>query len=159
MTTPDDKSKNNNLLTSDKPLDAEAKRSLEAQISMMTVPQKVELASKGNREVRRILSRDASSMVARAVIISPQLSDEDIIAFAASSQTNEDILRVISENRQWTANKMVVAALVQNPRTPPPAAIRFIRGYSTSELRILMNNRNVNVVVRQEAKRLMTQRN
>ena len=156
MTFSDEKQ---NLPASGEPVDDESGSSLEAQISMMTVPQKVELASKGNRDVRRILSRDASSMVARAVIISPQLSEEDIIAYASSSQTNEDILRAIAGNRLWTANRQVVAALVQNPRTPPPAAIRFLRGFAVNELRILMNNRSVNVVVRQEAKRLLAQRN
>jgi hypothetical protein len=124
----------------------------------MTVPEKVELATKGGREVRKILSRDASAMVARAVIGSPRLSEEDIATFAASSQTNEEILRAIADNKQWTANRQVVAALVQNPRTPPPAAIRFLRAFATNELRILMNNRSVSAVVRQEAKRLLAQR-
>ena len=133
--------------------------SLEARIAAMTVPEKVELASKGNREVRQILSRDASAMVARAVIGSPMLSEEDIITFASSSQTNEDILRAISENRQWTTNRQIVKAIVQNPRTPPQAAVRFLRGFATNELRILMNNRSVSIVVRQEAKRMLTQRN
>jgi hypothetical protein len=136
----------------------EARRSLEAQIAAMTVPEKVELASKGNREVRRILSRDSSSMVARAVIGSPMLSEEDIASFAASSLTNEEILRAIADNRQWTANRQVVAALVQNPRTPPPAAIRFLHSFAVNELRILTNNRSVSVVVRQEAKRLLAKR-
>ena len=149
----------NDLLTTDGPVSAEARHSLESLIAAMTVPQKVELASKGNREVRRILSRDASSMVARALIGSPLLSEEDIISFALSSQTNEDILRAIADNRQWTSNRQVVSALVQNPRTPPPAAIRFLRGFAANELRILMNNRSVNVVVRQEVKRLLAQRN
>ena len=159
MTSSGDKQKDNDLLTSDQPADEKQRSSLEAQISAMTTPQKVELAAKGNREVRRILSRDTSSMVARALIISPLLSEEDIIAFASSSQTNEDILRSIADNRQWTANRQVVAALVQNPRTPPPAAIRFLRNFATNELRIISNNRSVSVVVRQEAKRMLTQRN
>jgi len=146
-------------LTSDQPVDEESRRSLEAKISAMTVPEKVELAAKGNREVRRILSRETSAMVARALINSPLLSEEDIITFASSSQTNEDILRAISENRQWTANRQIVAAIVQNPRTPPPAAIRFLRGFATNELRVLSNNRSVSVVVRQEAKRMLNQRN
>ncbi len=145
-------------LVQDRPVGEDAKRSIEAKVAAMTVPEKVELASKGNREVRRILSRDSSSMVARAVIGSPKLSQEDVVAFASSSLTNEEILRAIADNRQWTANRLVVAAIVQNPRTPPAAAIRFLHSFATSELRILMNNRSVSVVVRQEAKRLMAQR-
>lgn len=142
----------------DEPLGEGDRSSLEARIAAMTVPQKVELASKGNREVRRILSRDASAMVARAVIASPRLSEEDVESFASSSLTNEEILRAIADNRQWTANRKVVSAIVQNPRTPPPAAIRFLRSFASNELRILMNNRGIPAVVRQEAKRLLAQR-
>jgi hypothetical protein len=145
-------------LTEDRPVSEEDRRSIEARIAALTVPERVELASKGNREVRKILSRDASSMVARAVIHSPKISDEDIAHFASSSLTNEEILRAIADNRQWAANRQVVTALVLNPRTPPPAAIRFLRTFQTNELRILMQNRNLAAVVRQEARRILAQR-
>lgn len=144
--------------TEERAVSDEDRRSLEARIAAMTVPEKVELASKGNREVRKILSRDASCMVARAVIQSPKLSDEDIAHFASSSLTNEEILRAIADNRQWTANRQVVASLVLNPRTPPPAAIRFLRTFQTNELRILMQNRGLAAVVRSEARRILAQR-
>jgi hypothetical protein len=145
-------------LTVDRPLGEEDRRSLETRIAALSVPQKVELATKGNREVRKILSRDASVMVARAVIGSPKLSEDDIATFAASSQTNEEILRAIADNRQWTANRKIVTAIVYNPRTPPPAAIRFLRSFQANELRILTHNRTIASAVRQEAKRLLAQR-
>ena len=145
-------------LTEDRPIGEEGRRSLQAYIAGLSVPMKVDLASKGNREVRSILSRDASTMVARAVMQSPKLSEQDVLAYVASSQTHEEILRAIAESRQWTANRQIVTALVQNPRTPPPAAIRFLRAFQTSELRILMQNRGLSVVVRQEARRLVAQR-
>lgn len=157
MTGPGGKQPSEDLIL-DRPVGEDALRSLEARISAMTVPEKVELASKGNREVRRILSKDASSMVARAVISSPRLSEEDVVAFASSSLTNEEILRFIADNRQWTSNRQIVSAIVQNPRTPPPAAIRFLSMFANNELRVLMNNRSVGVVVRQEAKRRLAQR-
>jgi hypothetical protein len=138
-------------LTEDRPVSEEDRRSIEARIAALTVPERVELASKGNREVRKILSRDAS-------IHSPKISDEDIAHFASSSLTNEEILRAIADNRQWAANRQVVTALVLNPRTPPPAAIRFLRTFQTNELRILMQNRNLAAVVRQEARRILAQR-
>jgi hypothetical protein len=97
-------------------------------------------------------------MVARAVIGSPKLTEDDILSYAASSQTHEEVLRFIADSRQWTANRQVVSALVQNPRTPPPAAIRFLKSYQTSELRVLSQNRGLSGAVRQEAKRLLAQR-
>ena len=145
-------------LTEDRPIGEEERSSIATQIARLTVPGKVELAVKGNREVRRILSRDASSMVARAVIASPKLTEDDIVSYAASSLTHEDVLRFIADSRQWTANRQVVNALVLNPRTPPPAAIRFLKSYQTSELRALTQNRSLSAAVRQEARRLLAQR-
>lgn len=145
-------------LIEERPVGEEERSSIAAQVARLSVPEKVELAVKGNREVRRILSRDASSMVARAVVGSPKLTEDDIISYAASSLTHEEVLRFVAESRQWTANRLVVGALVQNPRTPPPCAIRFLKSYQTSELRVLSQNRSLSAAVRQEARRLLAQR-
>ena len=145
-------------LTEDRPIGEEGRRSLQAYVAGLSVPMKVELAAKGNREVRGILSRDMSSIVARAVMQSPKLTEQDILSYAASTQTHEEILRAIAESRQWTSNRQVVSALVQNPRTPPPAAIRFLRAFQTNELRILMQNRGLSAAVRLEARRILAQR-
>ena len=145
-------------LTEERQIGEEERRSIASQVARFSVPGKVDLAAKGNREVRRILSRDASSIVARAVIGSPKLTEDDVISYAASSLTHEDVLRFIADSRQWTANRQVVSALVQNPRTPPPAAIRFLKSYQTSELRVLSQNRSLSAAVRQEARRLLAQR-
>jgi hypothetical protein len=145
-------------LTEERQVSEAERSSIAAQVAKLSVPAKVELAVKGNKEVRRILSRDASSMVARAVIGSPKLTEDDIVSYAASSLTHEDVLRFIADSRQWTANRQVVSALVQNPRTPPPAAIRFLKSYQTSELRVLSQNRSLSAAVRQEARRLLAQR-
>ena len=145
-------------LTEERQIGEEERRSIASQVARFSVPGKVDLAAKGNREVRRILSRDASSIVARAVIGSPKLTEDDVISYAASSLTHEDVLRFIADSRQWTANRQVVNALVQNPRTPPPAAIRFLKSYQTSELRVLSQNRSLSAAVRQEARRLLAQR-
>lgn len=145
-------------LTQERSIGGGERSSIAARVARLSVPEKVELAVKGNREVRRILSQDASSMVARAVTGSPKLTEDDIISYAASSKTHEDVLRFIADNQQWTANRQVVSALVQNPRTPPPAAIRFLKSFQTNELRVLSQNRSLSAVVRQEAKRLLAQR-
>jgi len=145
-------------LTEERAIGEDERSSIAAQVAKLSVPAKVELAVKGNREVRRMLSRDANSMVARGVIGSPKLTEDDILSYAASSLTHEDVLRFIADSRQWTANRQVVSALVQNPRTPPQAAMRFLKGYQTSELRVLSQNRSLSATVRQEARRLLAQR-
>lgn len=140
-------------LTEDQTVGEDIRVSLQSYLSTLTVPQKVELAAKGNKEVRLILSRDPSSLVARAVANSPRISESDIIAYAGSALTNEEILRAIAENREWSKNIRVKLILVSNPRTPPAIAMRFLGHLPVSDLNVLARNRNVPSALRREAKR------
>ena len=140
-------------LTDDHPVSDAIRGSLQTYISSLTVPQKVELATKGNKEVRQILSRDPSSQVARAVAYSPRTTDADVIAYSGSSLTNEEILRIIAESREWSKNGRVKAKLVSNPRTPSAVALRLLGHLPVSDLGPLSRNRNVSVILRREAKR------
>ena len=145
-------------LTEDQPVDDAVRGSLQNLISGLAVLQKVELAAKGNREVRQILSRDPNNMVARAVIKSPRLSASDVAAYTASPLTNEEILREIGENKEWMANPYLLKGIVSNPRTPVPVAMRLLVRLPNVELNLLSRNRNINVVIRREAKRLAVRR-
>lgn len=140
-------------LTGDRPVPAEAEGSLQSYVAGMPVPKKVELATRGNREVRKILSRDPNPLVARAVANSPRLSELDVLEYAGSSLTNEEILRMIGESRDWSKNRRVKIQLVSNPRTPISLAIRFLGHLSVPELSLLANNRNIPAAVAREAKR------
>jgi hypothetical protein len=140
-------------LTKDQPVGDDVRMSLQSYISTLSVPQKMELAAKGNREVRLILSRDASSMVARAVANSPLTSESDVVAYAGSALTNEDILRAIAESREWSKSIRVKSLLVSNPRTPPAVAMRFLGLLPVAELNQLARNRNISMIIRREARR------
>jgi len=144
-------------LTQDQLIGEDTRGSLQSYIANLNVPQKVELAMKGNREVRQILSRDSNSLVARAVVNSPRMTDSDVIAYAGSSITSEDVLRGIGENREWSKSIRVKLLLVSNPRTPPAVAMRFLGHLPASDLGILARNRNVPSIVRREAKKRLTQ--
>lgn len=132
-----------------------AKGALQTFLMNLPVPKKVELAARGNKEVRLILSRDASSMVARAVIASPRLGEADILTYASSPLTNEEILRAIGENREWMSNSRLLSVLVSNPRTPPPLVLKLLPRLPKNGLAQLSRNPNVSMVVRREAKRIL----
>ncbi|NNG45848.1 MAG: hypothetical protein HKM86_01870 [Deltaproteobacteria bacterium] len=145
-------------LTDDHPVDEGVRGSLQSYIAGLTVPQKVGLTVKGNKEVRMILSRDPSSLVARAVVNSPRISESDVIAYAGSSLTSEDVLRGIGENREWAKSIRVKLLLVSNPRTPPAVAMRFLTHLPLSDLGILSRNRNIPTIIRREAKKVLIQK-
>jgi len=145
-------------LTDDHPVDEEVRGSIQSYIAGLTVPQKVGLTAKGNKEVRMILSRDPSSLVARAVVNSPRISESDVIAYTGSSLTSEEVLRGIADNREWAKSVRVKLLLVSNPRTPPAIAMRFLGHLPLSDLGILSRNRNIPTIVRREAKRQLIQK-
>ncbi len=145
-------------LTEDQPVDEGVRGSLQNFIAGLAVPQKVELAAKGNREVRQILSRDPNKMVARAVMSSPRLSDADVVSYAASALTNEEVLRVIAENREYMNNHNVLWSVISNPRSPVSAAMRSLLRLNVNELNLISHNRSISALVRREAKRLAIRR-
>ncbi|MGB6411430.1 MAG: hypothetical protein WBF16_09555 [Candidatus Deferrimicrobiaceae bacterium] len=145
-------------LTEDHPVDEGVRGSLQSYIAGLTVPQKVGLTTKGNKEVRMILSRDPSSLVARAVVNSPRISESDVIAYTGSSLTSEEVLRGIADNREWAKSIRVKLLLVSNPRTPPAVAMRFLGHLPLSDLGILSRNRNIPTIVRREAKKQLIQK-
>ena len=145
-------------LTEDRPVEEGIRGSLQTFISGLAVPQKVELAAKGNMEVRQILSRDPNTMVARAVIQSPRLSAKDVEAYAASPLTNDEVLRQIGENKEWMSSPKIVKIIVANPRTPVAVAMRHLVHLPLADLRLLSRNRNINAAVRREAHRLSIRR-
>jgi len=140
-------------LTEDRPIPEEARGALQGFVSDLPVPKKVELAARGNREVRKILSRDPNHLVARAVANSPRISEPDVLEYAASSLTNEDVLRAIGESREWSQNRRVKILLVSNPRTPISLALRFLGHLAVPELNQLARNKNIPPAVAREAKR------
>ncbi len=154
MTGQDDKRKKISLFH-EQQLSAKEKEALENYVRGLPVPKKVELAVKGNREVRAILAKDPNKMVARAVITSPRISEEEIINFAQSPNVNEEILRHIADNNQMTKNKRVVVALCNNPRTPVGVVMRFLPRLDVRELKSLSKNKNVSHAVQAQAKRIL----
>lgn len=142
-------------LTEDQPLDERVRGSLQVYITGLLVPKKVELAGKGNKEVRQILSRDPNDLVARAVMESPRLSLGDVMAYVVSPLTNQEVLREIGEKKEWMSNSYLLKAIVSNPRTPVTVAMRLLIRLPLFELNILSKNRSIQSVIRREAKRLV----
>jgi len=129
-----------------------------ANISQMSVPEKVELARFSDRRTRGVLIRDGARKVQDAVLASPRLSSLEIEAFAAQRSLSEDVLRQIATNREWTKNRSIVKALLFNPKTPVGVSLRFLPRQTTSFLQELVKNKNVPGALRAIANKLFQDR-
>jgi hypothetical protein len=124
----------------------------------MSVVQKVKAALTGTKEDRMILIRDSNKLVARAVMQSPKLSEDEVEKYASMKDVCEDALRVITLNRRFMKLYVVVRALVNNPRTPIDVGLHLVPRVNEFDLRRLALNRNVADVIRHTAEKIVRQR-
>ncbi|HSP81011.1 MAG TPA: hypothetical protein VLQ93_20985, partial [Myxococcaceae bacterium] len=61
---------------------------------------------------RSILIRDSNKLVCTAVIRSPRITDGEVLSCASNKAVNEEVLRIIYGNREWTKNYQIMLALL-----------------------------------------------
>jgi hypothetical protein len=121
----------------------------------MTVAERIKLALRGNREARHVLIHDPNRLIRRFVLQNPRITDEEVIGVAKTRGSDDDLLRAIAANREWTKNYMVRQALVTNPKTPLVIAIRLLGSLHERDLRLLAKSKNVSSAVAAQARRLL----
>lgn len=146
------------LLASESDEDMDASENLYTVVQNMSVMQKVKLARVGGKEARSMLIRDRNRIVASAVLGSPKLTETEVVSFAQNRSISDDLLRIISNNREWTKSYQIKLALTTNPKTPTPQAIKFLNYLQDKDLRNLMKSRDVPSNVSTHARRLLTKK-
>lgn len=139
-------------------LDEAAKGSLYALVQTLSVFQKIKLARTGNKEARALLIRETNKIVASAVVRSPKITEQEVLGFAKSRSVTDEVLRLISANREWTKNYMIKLALASNPKCPQPVAMRFVNYLQEKDLLGLMKSRDVPAAISTHARRLLSKK-
>ncbi len=137
------------------PMEEGKKLSLTQRIMKMSIAEKIKLATLGNKEARTLLMRDSNKLVCTAVIRSPRITDGEVLATATNRAANEEVLRILYNNREWTKNSKIKLALVKNPKIPLTVVMKFLNTLRDGELKDLAKDRNVPSGVSAFAKKLM----
>lgn len=138
------------------PRNQEARReSLTTKIQRLNISARIQLALKGGREIRGILSRDPNKEVMFSVLENAKITNPEIELLVKSRSTLEEALRRISRNREWMRSYTIVLGLITNPKTPPGISVTHVSDLKTKDLFILEKNKNVSEAVRLAARKLM----
>lgn len=125
-------------------------------ISKMTVPMKIRLATLGNSFQRSVLIRDPIKMVSLAAIKAPGVNEMEAARYAGNHSLPDDVIAFIASRRDWTKLYGVKLSLITNPKTPIPAAIRFLDHLREKDLRQVARSKSIPSAVAAGArKRLM----
>lgn len=128
------------------------KKNLTQRIQTMSVSEKIKLAGRGNKEARTLLLRDSNKLVCSAAVQSPRITETEIMGLVNSKTVNDEVLRIIMRNREWMKIYHVKHALVKNPKTPLPYALKLMLSLRLSDLKELAKNKNIPSTVQNAAR-------
>jgi hypothetical protein len=125
------------------------------RVSKLRTNQKIMLAIKGGKEERTLLMREANRLIQVNVVRNGRITEGEIAYIAQMRTVNEEVLRIISMNREWMKKYPIMKAMVLNPRTPLPIAMNQMKRLIDADMKLLMKDRNVAEILRREAKRML----
>ena len=121
----------------------------------MVVAEKIKMALTGDKEWRTIFLRDANKLVSSAVLKNPRITDGEVLTVAKNRSTGDELIRLITLNREWIKNYEIRRALVMHPRTPLPKALRYMSTLSDRDMKSLAKSRGVSAVIVNNARRIL----
>jgi hypothetical protein len=118
-----------------------------------SLAKKVQQALHGDKSQRTALMREHNKMIHGYVVRNPQIQLDEVVAIARMTTVSADVLVFIAGRREWAERPEVAAALVRNPRTPVPLAIRMLDHVQPTELRQLAKQQSVREAIQRAARK------
>lgn len=120
----------------------------------LSLQEKMHLAMSCDRDLRFQLLRDPNKQLHPLVVKNPRIGLEEVQWAARMTTLNPEALKIIAEHPEWGTNPGIVAALVRNPKTPLPVAVRLVPKLPVAELRAIARSQGRPQIV-QAAKRAL----
>ncbi len=128
------------------------------RILTMGVPEKIVKALRGGMIERQILIRDSHRIISLSVLANPRITEQEIENISSSKNVDDEILKEIGRNRDWTKHYSISLNLVRNPKTPPSISTSLLHKLNNTDLKHLQNDKNVPELIRSMAKKVFTTR-
>lgn len=126
---------------------------LDRRIRLMSLGEKIQLALHGAREERAHLVRDRVPTVQAALLRNPKLTLDEVLILARSPHLGGEAAEAIAAHPTYGCSSPVGLALVRNPKTPTPTAIRLLSVLQPSDLRIVAKMTGIRAPVQAAARK------
>jgi hypothetical protein len=120
----------------------------------MSIGEKIKMALTGDKEWRCLLIKDTNKLVSTAVMKNPRITDPEVLAIAKSIELNEEIFRLLCNNKEWIKIYPIRKALVENIKTPLPKALRFLATLNVKDILALSKSKNISSTIARQAQRI-----
>jgi hypothetical protein len=123
------------------------------RLMFMTVAEKVMVAYRGDRTARMLLIRDRNKLICTAVMRNPRMTEQEAENVASMRNVNEEVLRLLGMRRDWMSKYNIMLTLCRNPKTPVGVVLPFVNRLTLRDLKGLKDDRGVQQVVREIARK------
>jgi hypothetical protein len=130
--------------------------SLTQRVMRLRTNQKIMLAIKGGKEERTLLIRESNRLIQVNVMRNGRITEGEVAFIAQMRTINEEVLRIITSNREWMKKYAITKNVVMNPKTPVGIALNHMKRLIDMDLKLLVKDKNVSELLRREAKRALT---
>ena len=113
------------------------------------------LAMSCDRELRFQFLRDPNKQLHPLVLKNPRIGLEEVIWAAKLTTINPEALKIIADHPEWGQNPSVAAALVRNPKTPVPVAVKLVPRLASSDLKALARSQGRPQIVQAAKKHVL----
>ncbi len=128
------------------------------KIRNMSRMEKLLLAPKADRSERQVLIQDNDAQIIFSLLKNPRISTEEVIRIARLPLLSSIAAELIAKTTIWASNSEIRAALVHNPRTPTPLAIKLLPTLPEPEIRQIAKSGAVSQSLKQAALRIVINR-
>jgi hypothetical protein len=107
------------------------------RLAALTVAQKIQAAMSGDRETRLALFRDHNKTLHAFVLRNPRIQLDEVVFAVKLATLSPDAFKIIAEHPEWGGNLTICTAIVRNPRSPTPVALRLLPRLPQTEIRAI----------------------
>jgi hypothetical protein len=133
----------------------QAETRLIAKVEKLAEGERVALARRASRAVIGALLESDSRRELLGLFGNPRMIETDAVRIASRASAPPDALALLAGHERWGRRRQVRLALLANPRTPVPVALRMLRGLSVHDLRRVLDDEAVPRIVRVGAERFL----
>jgi len=125
------------------------------RIRKMKVLDKMRLALVGNIEARQLLVKSSNKLIQECVLRNPRMTVEEVIRVAKDKTMREELIRLVTLNKEWIKNYQVVYQLCWNPKTPIVAAMKYLARLNVKDLVQISKSKQVPGMLAVQAKKMV----
>jgi hypothetical protein len=135
-----------------------ADRNLLRRLPDMALSERVDLARSGGRGILLALRFDQDPRVVAAVLDNRFMTEPDVVQAASRTEAEPPVLAVIAAHPRWTLRPSVRGALLRNRGLPTGSGLALLTGASSKDLRELLSNTGLSLLLRACAERVLAER-